>query len=179
MLGPILRGERISLEPPRREDLDIYRGWFADLEITRYLMYAVPPSDKQEEEWFERAATDEHQVVWRIVASGAAIGTTAIFSVDWVNRRGTTGLLIGDRSQWGKGFASEAVRLRTAYAFEELGLESLESNSLVENVAMHRALERSGYQKVGRLRRFKLTGGWWHDAFIFEVLREEWMEREK
>jgi RimJ/RimL family protein N-acetyltransferase len=174
MLGPILRGERLSLEPPRLDDLPIYRGWFAEPEVTRYLLARFAPSEKQEEEWYEKASTGKDQVVWRIAVGGRPIGTTSLFAIDWINRHAVSGLVIGERAEWGKGYASEAVRLRTAYAFRELGLERLESFSLDVNVAMHRALEKSGYQKIARRRRMVFVGGAWHDDFLFELLRDEW-----
>ncbi|MBV9281844.1 MAG: GNAT family N-acetyltransferase, partial [Chloroflexi bacterium] len=74
--------------------------------------------------------------------------------------------------------ASEAVRLRTAYAFQELGLERLESQSFVPNVAMHRALEKSGYQRIGRKRHAVFRGGAWHDLVMFELLRDDWLARQ-
>lgn len=174
MLGPILGGERISLEPPRTEDLATYRAWLANLEVTRYFLRRFAPSEKQEEEWFERVSTAQDSVVWRIVLDGRTIGNCGIHAIDWINRQGVTGLMIGETSQWGKGYASEAVRLRTAFAFDELGLERLESESLAENVAMHRTLEKSGYAKIGRKRHAVHRNGAWLDIYIFEALREEW-----
>lgn len=173
--GPILRGELISLEPPRTEDLPTYRQWLADGEVTRYLLTRFVPSEKQEDEWYERVSSATDSVVWRIVAGGQTIGNTGIHHIDWISRQGSTGLMIGASDQWGKGFASDAVRARTAFAFDELGLERLESESFVANTGMHRALEKSGYQKIGRKRRCIFRGGEWHDLYMFEVLREEWL----
>ncbi|HEX8919607.1 MAG TPA: GNAT family protein, partial [Chloroflexota bacterium] len=73
------------------------------------------------------------------------------------------------------GFASEAVRLRTQFAFQELNLERLESESYEANLSMHRALQKSGYQKVGHRRHHMFRSGSWHDTFIFEVLRDDWL----
>ena len=177
MLGPTLWGEKISLEAPRTEDLPTYRNWFANLEVTRTLLMRFVPSEKQEMEWFEHVSTAEDSVVWRIVADGQTVGNTGIHQINWINRGGMTGLMIGETSVWGKGYASEAVKLRTAYAFEELGLERLGSQSFVENVPMHRALEKSGYQKIGRERKAVYRGGCWHDLYLFEVLRDDWLAR--
>lgn len=66
------------------------------------------------------------------------------------------------------------MRLRTRYAFDELDVERLESESLAENLRMHRALEKSGYRRMGTKRHFIYRGGTWHDMHIFEVLRDEW-----
>ena len=37
MLGPVIEGERIRLEPPRAEHLATGR-WFEDMRVTRYLL---------------------------------------------------------------------------------------------------------------------------------------------
>jgi RimJ/RimL family protein N-acetyltransferase len=178
VFGPILRGESISLEPPQPEYLDTYRGWLADLDVTRYLLVRFPPSEKQEEEWYERQASSEATAIWAIVLEGRPIGSTGLHNIDWINRHASSGMLIGDRSQWGKGYASQAVALRTAFAFRELGLERLETESFAVNAPMHRALEKSGYRKIGLKRRYAYRGGVWHDAYIFELLRDEWLARE-
>jgi RimJ/RimL family protein N-acetyltransferase len=174
MLGPILRGRLISLEPSEVSDLDTFRHWFADLETTRFLLMRFVPSDKQETDWYEHMSTSTSDVHWKIVREGSTIGATALHGIDHLNRLASTGTIIGDRSQHGQGFGSEVVRLRTDYAFQELNLQRLETESLTENVAMHRCLEKVGYEKIGRRRRRIWRGGVWHDSFIFELLREEW-----
>ena len=44
MLGPIIEGERIRLEPPRAEFLPTYIRWFTDMTVTRYLLHRNPPT---------------------------------------------------------------------------------------------------------------------------------------
>jgi ribosomal-protein-alanine N-acetyltransferase len=179
VLGPILRGEHISLEPLRIEDIDLFCSWFADTELTRFLLKRFVPSYEREEEWLRGAASDRNTVHWGIVRDGRTIGTTALHNIDWINRHATTGTIIGDRSVWGRGYGSESVRLRTGYAFGELGLERLETQSAADNIGMHRALERSGYQRIATRRRYMYSGGAWHDTYIFELLREEWEARQE
>jgi RimJ/RimL family protein N-acetyltransferase len=176
MLGPILRGEKISLEPAKPADLPLFIRWFADTGVTRHLLMRFAPSEGQEAEWYDTVAKSDSTVHWSIVADATTIGTTAIHDIDWINRQAKTGMLIGERSEWGKGFGTEAVRLRTAFAFDELGLERLESTSLVDNVAMHRALEKSGYRSIARRRNVRWRAGTWHDDFLFELLRDEWRQ---
>ena len=164
MLGPTLRGDKISLEPARPEDGSLRQRWFADLEVTRPYTSPVVPSLKQEEESFERSARDDSVVLWRIALDGTSIGQSFLYDLSWMHRQAHTGMWIGERSQWGKGYGSEAVRLRTSFAFEELGLERLETSSLAVNVGMHRT------------HRYR-SGGAWHDEHMFELLRDEWLKR--
>src|SRR5438067_1321050 len=104
MLGPILRGEKISLEPPRPEDGVLRCAWFADLELSRWWTGPDVPSLKQEEESFERWARDESSVHWRIVLQGRTIGSTWLSAIDWRNRQAWQGMVIGERAEWGKGY---------------------------------------------------------------------------
>ena len=57
MLGPILEGERVRLVPPRVEYFPAYERWFADMAVTRYLLFRFPFTPKAEGEWLEWADT--------------------------------------------------------------------------------------------------------------------------
>lgn len=174
MLGPVLRGEKISLEPARSEFLTEFIFWFADTHVTRYLAYRSPMSLKQEEEWFDNVAADRNTVHWTIMAGQRPIGVTGIHNIDWINRNAITGTVIGVQSEWGKGYATEAVRLRTDFAFPTLGLEGLETHSFAENAGMHKALERSGHRRIGVRTHAQFRMGEWHDSILFELLAEDW-----
>jgi RimJ/RimL family protein N-acetyltransferase len=94
-----------------------------------------------------------------------------------MHRQTLTGMWIGERTYWRKGYGSESVRLRTYYALGELGLERIETSSITANIGMHRAPERSGFHRVGvRTHRYYYRGEW-HDEYIFELLRDEWLKR--
>lgn len=178
MYGPTIVGPSIRLEQPRQEDIPTFQRWFADLEVTRYLVRRSVPSAEQEQEWLQQSARSETDVVWRIVAGDRTIGVTGLHGIDWMNRHATSGTIIGEKSEWGKGYARELVLLRTRYAFEELGLERLETESFAVNTPMHRALMRAGYQRMGTRRHHMYRGGRWHDTVLFELLSTEWEGRE-
>jgi RimJ/RimL family protein N-acetyltransferase len=181
VLGPIIEGERIRLEPPRPESLPTFARWFADTEVTRYLLYVFPFTLKAEEEWLEQTARDEHKVMWSILVreSGRLVGNTGIDQIDWRNRRATSGTVIGEKDAWGKGYATEAMALRTRYAFRTLGLEKIVTQVIAPNEASRRALERAGYRQCGLHRRHQLVDGRWHDAWLGEILREDWEARQE
>jgi RimJ/RimL family protein N-acetyltransferase len=178
MLGPILGGPRIRLEPPRPEFFPTYLRWFADPNITRYLVQRHPPSLRQEEAWFERMAESRDDVVWAIVlpATGLAIGATGLHRIDWRNRHAYNGILLGERAEWGKGYAAEAIRLETAYAFQELNLEKVLTEVYAPNAASRRTMERAGFRGCGVRRRNVLLDGEWHDEWLGEILRDEWLK---
>lgn len=175
MLGPVITGSLVTLGPPRASDLELYCGWFRDPEITYYLTRDTPPSFKEEEEWFERTARSDRDVVWGLYVLDRVVGMIGIHAIDWRSRHGTTGTLIADREYWGKGIGTEAMQLRSRYAFDELGLEKLITHVFEGNAASRRALERAGYGTVGIQRRQEFRHGRWFDVWIGELLRDEWL----
>jgi RimJ/RimL family protein N-acetyltransferase len=176
MLGPILSGERVRMVPPTPEMLPAYLRWFSDTEVTRYLGHATPLSLAEEQEWFDRTARSKDDVVWAIMVGDKLIGASGIHRIDWRNRRAITGVMLGEKDEWSKGYATEAHALRTRYAFEELGLEKLMSEAFIENRGSIRALEKTGYRQYGTARHHIFREGRWHDFWLGELLRDEWLE---
>jgi ribosomal-protein-alanine N-acetyltransferase len=181
MFGPVIAGERVQLEPPRLEYAAVYLRWFADRAVTRYMLTRHPTSLRKQEEWIEQMASSPNDVLWAMVraADRELIGNLGLHRIVWPHAHAELGYVIGERDQWGKGHATEAVKLATAYAFLELGLHKLWARVFVPNEASRRALERNGYQPCGLFRQDRYVEGRWHDVGIFEILRGEWDAREE
>ena len=174
MYGPVIRGSNFVLRPPRDDEAETMAAWFEDQEVTARLKRRTVPSLEDERAFLAATARDPNSFFWAIEHDGRLIGTTAIIQIDWQHRRGKTGTLIGDRTAWGKGIGRELMRLRAAYAFEELGLNKLYSSYLEGNDASARAQAAAGYREVGRSRRHIWREGRWLDQIHTEVLREDW-----
>lgn len=174
MLGPVVQGERITLAPLTVEHLEPYTRWFADMEVTRYLLNYIPPSMKQEEEWFDAMTRNPDIIHWGIFVDGVHVGGTAIAQINWAHRHGLGGTMIGDTSYWRRGIGSEAMRLRTDYAFRQLGLQKMKSAAFAQNTGSRRSLEKAGYRQTGIEQRDRFRDGRWHDTILYEILREEW-----
>lgn len=174
VFGPVLRGEQVTLRPPVEGDAAKVIEWFADMEVTRYLNLVFPPSLQQEEDFLKRIGESKTDVWWVIEADGRTIGATGIHGIDWINANAATGTIIGDKSCWRKGYGSEAMALRTEYAFRQLNLHKLKSGAFNENEPSKRALQKAGYREVGVFREDFWREGKWHDHWEAEVLRADW-----
>jgi len=174
MLGPLLEGALVVLAPPSRDHLENFCRWSRDPRIMRYLNIRHPLTMQMEEQWFEHISTSPIDVVWEIHREGRHIGNIGLHEIDWRQRHATGGIWIGEIEEHGKGLGSEAMALRTRYAFRELGLNKVLTTSDIENVASRRAAMRAGYRECGRYRRHRFCEGTWHDVWIGEVLRDEW-----
>lgn len=176
MLGPVVRGEKVTLRPFSQADAETFVAWLSEPEVTRFILLRYPPTLDAEREWFDRMSRDAAEILWGIEYEGRLVGTSGVHRIDWANGHAVTGTLIGDREAWGKGVGGESMRLRTRYCFRETTLHKLNSSYLDGNTASGRAQVAAGYREIGRRREEYFRQGRWHDEVLTEVLREDWLK---
>jgi RimJ/RimL family protein N-acetyltransferase len=174
MYGPVMQGKLLRLRPPKDEDAAVMITWFEDMEVTHFLFVRTPPSLGQEKEWLDARAKDPDSIFWVVEVDGEPVGSTGIQMIDWKDGFGLTGTVIGDKRHWGKGVASELMRLRADFAFMQTPLRKLKSGYIDGNDASARAQASCGYVQVGRWRKDRFVDGEWRDLILTELLREEW-----
>lgn len=174
MYGPVLVGTKVTLRPPDDPDAARFVEWFADPEVTRYMLRRMALGQRQEEGFLKSIGESTTDVFWMIEVAGRAIGASGIHRIDWLHAHATTGTMIGVKSEWGKGYGSEAMRLRTDYAFRQLNLHKLSSGAFADNEPSRRALGKAGYREVGVERESFFREGRWHDHWLCEILRSDW-----
>jgi len=72
---------------------------------------------------------------------------------------------------WGKGIMSEAVKLVTDYAFNQLGLFRIQASVYSKNPASMRVLEKAGYLKEGVMRNPVIKTGIVMDEHLYAILK--------
>lgn len=72
---------------------------------------------------------------------------------------------------WGRGMITEAVKVVTQYAFENLGIIRIQAGVLSQNPASMRVLEKAGYVKEGVLRNAAIKHGEIMDEHIYAILK--------
>ena len=119
------KGQCVCLVPPDRSlHFENALRWMNDPEITATLEFNLGMSRKQEEAFFDRIeGPNDTDFTWAILdQSSRHIGFIGLHAINWRHRAATGGILIGERSAWGSGYATDAVRVRTQFAFAQLGL---------------------------------------------------------
>ena len=168
-----IRGELIRLVPPDRSlHLENCLRWMNDPRVTATLPRVSGVSRLEEETFFDRIESNrDHFVVWCILSEkGQHIGITHL-TIDWPMRSASGGLIIGEPSAWGKGFATDVVRTRLRFAFDQLNLHRVEGHTF--NPAMKKVYEKSGYQHEGTWRQKIWREGKWHDTDHYAILASD------
>jgi len=180
----MLRGKRISITPIKREYIESFIKWLNDPEITQYLTIYLPLTLMEEEEWLENLKNRQNTIHFSIVISkennsGKLIGNCGIHNIDWKNRFGEAGIMIGEKEFHNQGYGTEAMELLLEYAFNTVNLNRIELNVYDYNTRAIKLYKKLGFTEEGRRRQFMWNKGSYHDAILMGMLTEEWRERKK
>jgi RimJ/RimL family protein N-acetyltransferase len=104
--------------------------------------------------------------------SGDFLGFIALVKLDADAQEAEAGYIVSSRAR-GRGVATRALRLLTAWAFEEHALERIELFIGADNPASEAVAQRCGYTREGVLRWTYLKPGVRSDTIVYSRLRRE------
>jgi len=173
---------RSMLCVPYFKDARLMMQWINNPEIRRYLMRYAPVMLEGEQKWLSDMGAESisthaiQNALFLIVnkSTNKRIGSIGLHRIDWKNRNATTGTLIGNTQYQSKGLGSDAKMLLLNWAFNELGLNKVESRVIAFNERSLGYAKKCGYEVVGRLKRHIFREGQWHDEIILEVHSDAW-----
>jgi RimJ/RimL family protein N-acetyltransferase len=169
-----ITGERLVLKILSETDnVSEYVQWMQDEEITQYLESRWKSETEESiREYIQSANSSHNNFLFGIFLKdgGEHIGNIKIGSVNWIHRFGELGLILGNKKVWGKGYATEAVKLATEYAFKELNLHKLIAGMYSTNVGSYKAFLKAGYREVGVMQSHVFSHGEYIDSILVEKL---------
>ena len=83
------------------------------------------------------------------------------------------GFLVGEKSYWGRGIATEAISLATTFAFETLGLHKLLGRAYSTNLVSIKSFLKNGYQIEGNKRIQCLCDSNYVDVILVSKVNEK------
>jgi RimJ/RimL family protein N-acetyltransferase len=105
-------------------------------------------------------------------ADGSLLGSIGIPQIDREEGRCELGYWLA-REARGRGLATRAVRLLSAWVFENLPIERIAIHADPANEASRRVAERAGFAFEGVLRSYYVNKGVRRDAASYSLLRGE------
>ena len=179
MLGPERVGRNgVSLVPPTLDHFKLRLGWVVEPEVGRFWGPRFGElTDERQEKRFKDTAESNTEIEWTIAYQGEPVGFSGIYGIDWVRRDGESGIFIGRHDLYGRGIASESVRLRTDFAWNELRLHRVHNWIAQRNRGSRRANEKSGYTQMGLQPRSHFRSGEWYDEWLGEAFPHTFPEK--
>ncbi len=177
----LFRGELVRLTAPISDkDAETSASWSRDSEFLRLLDDdpAQPWSIKKaKEEMEEEPKHDSFPFLIRTLSDDRLIGFVGLHSVDGIHGNAWVGIGIGDRTYWGKGYGTDAMRVVLRYAFAELNLHRVTLGVFEYNARAIRSYQKAGFVVEGRIRQEMVRDGRRWDGIYMGILRDEWEKK--
>ena len=173
--GELFAGQRCHLRLLTTADCsERYLGWLRDPEVSRYLETRWQPQTLETVREFVAAMeASPDSYLFAILVDGQHVGNIKVGPIHPRHAHADVSYFIGERAQWGKGIATDAIRVATRIAFERLGLHRVQAGLYEGNVGSARALEKAGYRFEGRFRRQLRGPHDWEDHLWYGLVVED------
>lgn len=172
----VVPGERIFLSHLLKSDVPQFARWLSDLEMNTYLgAPGMSYTLEQEQAWFDDLGKNKQMRCFAIIVRDGQklIGSVSLMGINHQHGTAELGIGLGDKTVWGQGYGSEAVRLMCDYGFTFLGLSSICLWHSAFNERGHRAYLRAGFQEAGRWRGALTFNGRRYDHILMDITRDD------
>jgi len=170
MTGHFIQGDRIYLRGLCCSDAnERYHRWMNDPAITQYLESRfVPHSIESLSSFIKQFQDDRNNIFLAIVTNNddEHIGNIKLGPINWIHRSADIGIIIGEKSCWGKGYASEAITLLANFAFNSLNLHKLTAGCYETNQGSLKAFQKAGFQIEGVRKENNFSDGKYVDGVL-------------
>ena len=172
---PALSDRAVVLRTMRPDDVPALVAACQDPLIPRYTRVPHDYGEPEARAWLEeserqrRAGAGLHLLICE-EGGGDLLGSVGLNAVDWVDLRARIGYWVAAEARR-RGSASRATRLLAVWAIRSLGLERIEIDADVDNLASHRTAERAGFVREAVLRSHRQRRDGRSDAVVFGLIR--------
>jgi len=165
-----------ALEP---SDIDIIYRWENDPEIWRISSTYTPFSKYILEKYIESSHLDIYQVKqMRLIIDlldkkdevVRAVGTIDLFDFDPYHNRAGVGILIGEKADRKKGYASAALKEFTDYCFNILQLHQVYANVVPANKESLTLFKKHGFMICGRKKDWIRMPGSYAVEYMLQLI---------
>jgi len=151
-----LTGDKVRLRPRRLEDASAEYRWRSDEELCR--LDASEPLVLTYNEFLQKYAVElEFPGLTYTLAidtlDGAHIGSCSLFNFDLAGNIAETGIMIGEKPYWERGYGEDAINIFVLDIFQTSGLQRLMLRTLDWNIRARACFEKCGFISRGGLVR--------------------------
>ena len=173
----LLLGPRLYLREVLATDVsENYCRWMNDPEVTRYLesrFHSQTLEDIRAYVLQMQQSSDTLFLAILLKEKDTQIGNIKLGPINPNHRFADIGILIGEKTHWGKGYATEAIRLLSQYAFEKLQIHRLTAGAYANNPGSWRAFEKAGFLREATEHKKWLCEGRHVDGICLSLLQSQ------
>ena len=177
----MINGKNIALRALEPSDIDLMYQWENDTDIWPVSGTLTPFSRHTMEQFVKVAHQDIYTnkqlrlAIEMKTGSGSkkqTIGYIDLFDFDPAHLRAGVGILVADKQNRRKGYALEALKMLSDYAFNVLHLHQLYCHIHVNNEPSIRLFSSAGYKCNGELADWTLRNGSWVNVYFMQKVND-------
>lgn len=157
------------------DDIDALVKYANNYNIFRWVKdnFPYPYSNRDAEQWITVSRNTNDGLNYAITTQKELIGGIGVkFKEDVYRYSWELGYWLGEPF-WGKGIATEAVKVFTKYLFSHYNIRSITANVYEGNKASMKVLTKAGFKLDGIIRKAVFKEKLFWDLYVYSILREE------
>lgn len=150
MFGKEIIGARLILRGYKESDIQAWHIWDTDQDVQEFL---PEPKNKlatkaEQVAYLKQCQNEDDAYYWTIVLkeTNESIGTVALTDINIHHGVCELSVIIGDKTVWGKGLATEAMTLALGFA-KEIKLRRVTAEFEEQNIGIAKALQTVGFSE--------------------------------
>lgn len=174
MKAPVIQTKTYTLRPFKESDVELWQIWDVDPEVQAYMPEPLNVAvDTQEHlKYINECEDEEDGYYWSIdTSTGITIGTVALTDINNHHKLADLGIVIGDKTYWGKGIATGVILALVHHAFTELGIERISAEVEVGNIGAQKVFEGAGFEQDGEFKSARVKNGHRIDVLHFGIIK--------
>lgn len=170
-----MKNNLIKLRALEIQDIELLYQWENNPEIWTLSHTQKPFSKSTLEKFIQNDHLDiyEQKQIRLMIeekTTNRAIGTIDLFDFNPQHKRAGIGILISNKNDRQKGYASNALELLLEYCKNTLHLHQIYCNILKENKISIGLFEKFSFELIGNKKEWILENGFWKDELLFQLI---------
>jgi diamine N-acetyltransferase len=165
---------KISLRPLEPEDIELLYQWENNMKIWEISNTKTPYSKYILAQYIKESAGGIYNTKQlRLIIQDEnqqPVGAIDLFDFEPYHLRAGVGILIHEKENKNKGYASDALEILSDYGLNTLGLKQMYANIAADNLFSIKLFEKSGFIKIGVKKNWIKTSDGWKDEILFQKM---------
>ena len=175
------KDDNFYLRPLNLSDIDgPWFTWLNDPQVTQFQLKGYKPNSKENQrQYFLETNDSPNDVILGICLSDSDehVGCVGLHAIDPIHSTAVLGIIIGEKSAWGRGIGKGAWQAITNYGFEVLNLRKICATVFDGNARSLKCAFAAGFVVEGTQIEQIYKNGKFLDLIHLGLLRSSWQAR--
>ena len=172
-----LVGKKCYLSPIDVNDAEKFTEWLNDMEISINLQLYGGAISLENERAFLSNLSKDHNYSIIDLETEKLIGNCGFLDIDYVNQTAETGIFIGDKKFWNKGYGTEALSLLIDYGFKALNFHNIMLKVYEYNKSAIKCYEKIGFKQIGKRREALHRNLEKYNIIFMDIIQNEYYKK--